>query len=144
MYKKSISLNLGISEMLRLFGKTLVLILALWGVLLGICAVLGIQIYFPFSIAEEDQIPYFRMQSVRVAVFMTFAYYAAVYLTNATKEVYPIHFLKIFMLSLGITGCIFTHQADAGFSNYIVALFFFLCGITFHILSKPNIRKYFS
>ncbi len=130
--------------MLRFISKTLVLVLALWAILLGICAVLGIQIYFPFTIAEENEIPYFRMQAVRIAVFMTFVYYAYMYLVNAAKEVYPIHFLKIFMISVGISSFIFTYQYSASLSNYIIATFFLLCGLVFHLVSKPEIKKYFT
>tara|TARA_Y100000996_G_scaffold415501_1_gene410623 strand:+ start:4531 stop:4923 length:393 start_codon:yes stop_codon:yes gene_type:complete len=130
--------------MLRFISKTLVLVLALWAILLGVCAVLGIQIYFPFTISEENQIPYFRMQAVRIAVFMTFVYYAAMYLVNASKEVYPIHFLKIFMVCLSISSFIFTYQYSASLSNYIIATFFILCGIIFHLVSKPEIKKYFT
>lgn len=130
--------------MLRFISKTLVLVLALWAILLGICAVLGIQIYFPFTIAEENEIPYFRMQAVRIAVFMTFVYYAYMYLVNAAKEVYPIHFLKIFMISVGISSFVFTYQYNASLSNYIIATFFLLCGLVFHLVSKPEIKKYFT
>ncbi len=131
-------------KMLRLFSKILVMVLALWAIFLGACAVLGIQVYFPFKIAAEDQIPYFRMQSVRISVFMTFVYYACMYLINASKEVYPIHFLKVFMISLGISSFIFTHQYNASLSNYVIATFFFLCGLVFHLVSRPEIKKYFT
>ena len=94
--------------MLRIIGKLLVLILSLFAIFLGICAVLGIQVYFPFNIAEGEEIPYHRMQSIRVAVFITFTFYGALYLINSIKEVYPIHFLKVFMISFGITSLIFS------------------------------------
>ena len=130
--------------MLKLVCKSLVLVLALWAIFLGICAILGIQIYFPFKIAAENQIPYFRMQAVRVAVFITFVYYAITYLLNASKEMYPIHFFKIFIISLGISAIIFTYQYEESIDNYVIGIFFILCGIIFHLASKPNIRKYFS
>ncbi len=133
-----------LKTMLRLISKTLVLVLALWATLLGVCAILGIQIYFPFNISEENVIPYFRMQAVRVAVFMTFIYYACMYLVNASKEVYPIHFLKVFMISLGTSSFVFTFQYNANFSNYIIAIFFIFCGVVFHLVSKPEIKKYFT
>ena len=129
---------------MRILGKILVAILALWSIFLGVSSIFGIQIYFPFSISESNQVPYHRMQSIRLAVFITFFYYALLYLINATKEVYPIHFLKVFMLSLGISAFIFTLQADTSLREYVVALFFFLCGLIFHLISRPNIKKYFS
>ena len=99
--------------MLRITGKLLVFVLSIFAIFLGICAVLGIQIYFPFNVAEGEEIPYHRMQSIRVAVFITFTYYGALYLINSIKEVYPIHFLKVFMISFGITSLVFSYQGEA-------------------------------
>ena len=130
--------------MLRIIGKLLVSILSLFAIFLGICAVLGIQVYFPFNIAEGEEIPYHRMQSIRVAVFITFTFYGALYLINSIKEVYPIHFLKVFMISFGITSLIFSYQADAGAKEIILAIFYLCCGLIFHLISRPAIKKYFT
>ena len=130
--------------MLRIIGKLLVLILSIFAIFLGICAILGVQIYFPFNIAEGDEIPYHRMQSIRVAVFITFTFYGALYLINSIKEVYPIHFLKVFMISFGITSLVFAYQAEAGIKEIILAIFYLCCGLVFHLISKPEIKKYFT
>ena len=130
--------------MLRKIAKLLVFILSLFAIFLGICAVLGIQIYFPFNIAEGKEIPYHRMQSIRVAVFITFTFYGALYLINSIKEVYPIHFLKVFMISFGITSLIFSYQADAGAKEIILAIFYLCCGLIFYLVSRPAIKKYFT
>ena len=130
--------------MLRVIGKLLVLTLTIFAIFLGICAVLGIQIYFPFNIAEGEEIPYHRMQSIRVAVFISFTFYGTLYLINSIKEVYPIHFLKVFMFSFGITSLIFSYQAEAGVKEIILAIFYLSCGLVFHLISKPAIRKYFN
>ena len=130
--------------MLHLTGKILILILSLFSIFLGICAVLGIQIYFPFYIAEGKEIPYHRMQSVRVAVFITFSFYGILYLINSIKEVYPIHFLKVFMISFGLSSIIFSFQAEAGGKEIILAIFYLCCGLVFHLISKPALRKYFT
>ena len=130
--------------MLRIIGKLLVLTLSIFAIFLGICAVLGIQIYFPFNVAEGEEIPYHRMQSIRVAVFISFTFYGALYLINSIKEVYPIHFLKVFMISFGITSLIFAYQAKVGINEIILAIFYLCCGLVFHLISKPAIRKYFN
>jgi len=130
--------------MLRVIGKLLVLILSLFAIFLGINAVLGIQIYFPFNIAEGEEIPYHRMQSIRVAVFITFTFYGALYLINSIKEVYPVHFLKVFMISFGITSLVFSYQAEAGVKEIILAIFYLCCGVVFHLISRPEIKKYFT
>ena len=130
--------------MLRWIGKLLVLILSIFAIFLGTCAVLGIQIYFPFNVAEGEEIPYHRMQSIRVAVFITFTFYGALYLINSIKEVYPIHFLKVFMISFGITSLVFSYQAEAGVKEIILAIFYLCCGLVFHLISRPEIKKYFT
>ena len=130
--------------MLRTIGKLLVFVLSIFSIFLGICAVLGIQIYFPFNVAEGEEIPYHRMQSIRVAVFITFTYYGALYLINSIKEVYPIHFLKVFMVSFGITSLVFSYQAEVGVIEIILSIFYLCCGLVFHLISKPAIRKYFN
>ena len=130
--------------MLRLIGKLLVLVLSIFSIFLGICAVLGIQTYFPFNVAEGEEIPYHRMQSIRVAVFITFTFYGALYLINSIKEVYPIHFLKVFMISFGITSLVFSYQAEAGVKEIILAIFYLCCGLVFHLISRPEIKKYFT
>ena len=130
--------------MLRIIGKLLVLTLSVFAVFLGICAILGIQIYFPLNIAEGEEIPYHRMQSIRVAVFVTFTFYGALYLINSIREVYPIHFLKVFMISFGITSLLFSYQAEAGVKEIILAIFYLFCGYVFHLISKPAIKKYFN
>ena len=130
--------------MLRIIGKLLVFTLSIFAIFLGICAVLGIQIYFPFNVAEGEEIPYHRMQSIRVAVFITFTYYGALYLINSIKEVYPIHFLKVFMISFGITSLVFSYQGEAGVKEIILAIFYLCCGLVFHLISRPEIKKYFT
>ena len=130
--------------MLRKISKLLVLVLTLFSIFLGICALLGIQIYFPFNVAEGEEIPYHRMQSIRVAVFMTFTFYGCLYLINSIKEVFPIHFLKVFMISFGITSFIFSLKGEEGIIEIIFAIFYLICGLIFHLVSKPYIKKYFT
>ena len=130
--------------MLRVISKLLVLILTLFAIFLGICALLGIQIYFPFNVAEGKEIPYHRMQSIRVAIFMAFTFYGYLYLINSIKEVFPIHFLKVFMISFGITSLIFSIRGEEGIIEIIIAIFYLMCGLIFYLVSKPEIRKYFT
>ena len=130
--------------MLRKISKLLVLVLTLFSIFLGICALLGIQIYFPFNVAEGEEIPYHRMQSIRVAVFMTFTFYGCLYLINSIKEVFPIHFLKVFMISFGITSFIYSLKGEEGIIEIIFAIFYLICGMIFHLVSKPYIKKYFT
>ena len=84
------------------------------------------------------------MQSIRVAVFMTFTFYGYLYLINSIKEIFPIHFLKVFMISFGITSLIFSIKGGEGIIEIIIAIFYLMCGLIFYLVSKPEIRKYFT
>ena len=119
--------------MLRIIGKLLVLMLSIFAIFLGVCAVLGIQIYFPFNVAEGKEIPYHRMQSIRVAVFITFTFYGALYLINSIKEVYPIHFLKVFMISFGITSFLFSYQGQRRYKRNCSRNFLFMLWFSFSL-----------
>ena len=79
--------------MLRIIGKALVLLLSTWALFLSICILLNINIIFPFEVIQDNELPFYRMQALRLAIFMTFIFYGISYLINATKEVYPLHFL---------------------------------------------------
>ncbi len=49
-------------------------------------------------------VPDGRLQSIRLAVLATFAFYGIMHLIQGSKEVYPIHFLKSFLFFLGTMG----------------------------------------
>jgi len=56
---------------IRLLSKIVIICLILWAVYASLSAFFGVQIYFPFRLAEAESIPYHRWQSVRVAMFLT-------------------------------------------------------------------------
>ena len=129
--------------MLRLIGKLLVLILSIFAIFLGICAVLGIQIYFPFNIAEGEEIPYHRMQSVRLATIVSFVYFGIRYLIWNTVKMYPIQFLNIILKSLAVSSLFVYYTFQMELVEYWFVLFFFIVAIILHLSSRPEIKKIF-
>ena len=128
----------------RYTANIIILILALWAVYATATALFGVSVYFPIRVAGADSIPEHRWQSARLSVFVTFAYYAAIHLINGSREVYPIHFLKVYLLALTIVGTIVFIRAGVPVHEYALPVFFAACTLILHIASRPRFRKYFS
>ena len=78
------------------------------------------------------------------AVFLTFAFYGVIHLVNGSREVYPIHFLKVYLLVLTIVGTLVFIRAGVPPHEYAVPVFFAICTLIVHIASRPRFKKYFS
>ena len=128
----------------RLSANTVVLALSLWAVFAVATFMFDINVYFPFRIAAEESIPEHRWQSARLAIFMTFAFYGFVHLLNGSKEVYPVHFLKVFLFFLTLCGTAVFVKAEVPALEYAVPVFFGCCFVILHIASRTRFRKYFS
>ena len=129
---------------IRFTANTIILILALWAVYATVTALFGVTVYFPFRVADADSIPEHRWQSVRLSVFVTFAFYAVIHLINGSREIYPIHFLKVYLLSLTVAGTVVFIRAGVPVHEYALSVFFAACTLILHIASRPRFRKYFA
>ena len=124
--------------------KLLIVFLTGWTLYISVSAFFDITIYFPFKISEAEFIPYHRWQTVRIAVFLTFSYYAILHLFNKEKEYPPIQFLAIYIKILTIVGCIIFYKAGVPNSEYFVVLFFGLSSVILHLSCRTKYRKYFT
>ena len=129
---------------MRFFSKILIFGLALWAVYTSLSAFLGVTIYFPFRIVAEEAIPYHRWQTARIAVFLTFAYYAVMHLIAGSREMYPIQFLETYVKFLTLTGAILFYRAGVPANEYAIVAFFAACSVVLHLAARPNFKKYFS
>ena len=129
---------------IRITSNIVIIALALWAVYVTITALFGVTIYFPFRVAGADSIPEHRWQSTRLSVFVTFAYYAVIHLVNGSREVYPIHFLKVYLFVLTAVGTLVFVKAGVPPHEYVVPVFFGACVLILHIGSRPRFRKYFA
>jgi len=48
------------------------------------------------------------------------------------------------MISFGITSLIFSIKGEEGIIEIIIAIFYLMCGLIFYLVSKPEIKKYFT
>ena len=80
---------------MRLLAKLLVTCFVIWLLSIGIMALFGVAVQFPFTITEEGELPYYRWQGIRLGVFFTLAYFGIQYVLGFSREVYPISFVKV-------------------------------------------------
>ena len=111
---------------MRLIAKLLVTAMVIWLLSVIICGLLGISIQFPFTIVDEGEIAYHRLQTIRISLFLTVAYYGLQYLLGFTKEVYPINFVKVYIFNMCIVGLALFYRLNVEREEYLVLAFWLL------------------
>ena len=125
-------------------SNLIIICLSAWAIYASVSVFFGVNLYFPLVNAEEANIPFHRLQIVRVAVLLTFAYFGIVHLLKGSEPLYPIQFLTVYLKMLVLTAIPICIIYDVVIFEYFVVLFFFVCAIILHFASKPRYRKYFS
>ena len=115
-------------------SKLLVILLALWAISFFIAEIMGVTIYFPFNIVERQEIPYHRLTSLRLSIFLTFIYFAFRYIFFQSEKLYPIQFLEIYIKSLTITAFFVFYSMNVEISEYYFVVFFLVFGYSDPIL----------
>tara|TARA_B100000579_G_C22756036_1_gene816470 strand:+ start:855 stop:1253 length:399 start_codon:yes stop_codon:yes gene_type:complete len=129
--------------MRHIISKILIAILTSIGIVIIGGEIINVHIYFPLQISEDKQIPYHRMQSVRLAVIICFVYFGIRYLIWNSIKMYPIQFLNVILKSLAISSLFVYYTLQMELREYWFVLFFFVTAIILHFASRPEIRKYF-
>ena len=96
------------------------------------------------NVVEKQEIPYHRVASVRLSVFLTFAYFGFRYLFFQSEKLFPIQFLDIYIKSLTICGFFVFYTSQVEIREYYFVLFFFMLTIILHFASRNKIRSYFN
>ena len=130
--------------MARTLAKIIIGLLSLWALSSVIAEIIGVTIFFPFNIVEKQEIPFHRVSSVRLSVFLTFAYFGFRYLFFQTEKLFPIQFLDIYIKSLTICGFFVFYTSQVEIREYYFVLFFFIVSIILHFASRNKIRSYFN
>ena len=125
-------------------SNLIIVCLSAWAIYASVSVFFGVNLYFPLVNAEEANIPFHRLQIVRVAVLLTFAFFGIVHLLKGSEPLYPIQFLTVFLKMLVLTAIPICVIYDVVIYEYFVILFFFICALILHLGSKPRYRKYFS
>ena len=129
--------------MRHILSKILIVILTLIGIIILCGEMINVHIYFPLTISENNEIPYHRLQSVRLSLIITFIYFGIRYLIWNTVKMYPIQFLNIILKSLAVSSLFVYYTFQMERKEYWFVLFFFVVAIVLHVSSRPEIRKYF-
>ena len=77
----------------KFMSKIIVGILSLWSLFIIISELMGLTVYFPFNFVEKQEIPYHRINSIRLSVFVTFIYFGFRYICKKFNLVCIICFL---------------------------------------------------
>ena len=128
---------------MRLFAKLLVSTMVIWLLSVVICGLFGISIQFPFTILEEGEIAYHRWQTIRIALFLTIAYYGLQYVLGLTREVYPISFVKVYIFNMCVVGIALFYRLNVEREEYLVLAFWFLFLAILNIATTNRYRRLF-
>ncbi len=130
--------------MARILSKIIVTMLALWAAFIVISEIAGVTVFFPFNFVETVEIPYHRMQAVRLSVFLTFIYFGVLYIFMQSEKLYPIQFLDIYIKSITICSLFIFYSQNVSFREYYFVFFFFVVSVILHFASRKKIRNYFN
>tara|TARA_B100000123_G_C25458330_1_gene309186 strand:- start:97 stop:489 length:393 start_codon:yes stop_codon:yes gene_type:complete len=128
---------------MRLFAKLLVSTMVIWLLSVVICGLFGISIQFPFTILEEGEIAYHRWQTIRIALFLTVAYYGLQYVLGLTREVYPISFVKVYIFNMCVVGIALFYRLNVEREEYLVLAFWLLFLAILNIATTNRYRRLF-
>ena len=128
---------------MRLFAKLLVSTMVIWLLSVVICGLFGISIQFPFTILEEGEIAYHRWQTIRIALFLTIAYYGLQYVLGLTREIYPISFVKVYIFNMCVVGIALFYRLNVKREEYLVLAFWLLFLAILNIATTNRYRRLF-
>ena len=118
--------------------------LSLWAIYTIVSSFVGVTVYFPFNLSTDQDIPYHRWQSVRLALFATFAFYGFMHLLHGSREVYPVHFLKTYLFALSFMAVGVCLQEGVHSLEYLLPALFFWIAVSLHFATGARLRRYFS
>ena len=130
--------------MARILSKLIVGLLALWAISAFIAEIMGVSIYFPLNIVERQEIPYHRLNALRLSIFLTFAYFGVRYIFFQSDKMYPIQFLDIYIKNFTLSAIFVFYSMNVEYREYYFVLFLFIVSLILHFASRNRIRSYFN
>ena len=130
--------------MARILSKLIVGLLALWAISAFIAEIMGVSIYFPLNIVERQEIPYHRLNALRLSIFLTFAYFGVRYIFFQSDKMYPIQFLDIYIKNFTLSAIFVFYSMNVEYREYYFVLFFLIVSIILHFASRRKVRSYFN
>jgi len=126
------------------FTNIFIFFLTFWAISTIASFYFDVYILFPFTILENNEIPYDNLIATRLAILATFGFYGLMHFLHGSKEVYPIHFLKTFLFMLSIMGLtVFVKgNAEVSLKQWFLLLFFFCVATTLHLATSLRSRRF--
>jgi len=126
------------------FTNIFIFFLSFWAISTIVLFYFDVYVLFPFTLLENNEIPYNNLLAIRLAIFATFAFYGLMHFLHGSKEVYPIHFLKTFLFMLSIMGLtVFAKgYTEVSLKQWLLLLFFFCVAITLHLTTGSKNRRF--
>ena len=128
---------------MRLISKLLIIAMVIWLLSVAICSLFGITIQFPFTVVENGEIAYHRLQTIRIALFLTIAYYGLQYVLGFAKEVYPISFVKVYIFNMCVVGLALFYRLSVEREEYLIIAFWLLFLVILNIATTNRYRRLF-
>ena len=129
--------------MLRLVANAVIAFFVLWTLAVSVAEFIGVTIHFPWVIAGADEIPLNRLQTLRLAILLTFAHYGLLHLFGKNREYLPVHFLSQFLFYLVMSGGIILYKNEVPVREYVIIGLFTIVWLLTIIAAKPLNRGYF-
>ena len=129
--------------MLRLLANAVIAFFVLWTLAVSVAEFIGVTIHFPWVIAGVGEIPLNRLQTLRIAILLTFAHYGVLHLFGKNQEYLPIHFLSQFLFYLVMSGVIIFYKNELPVRSFWILGLFTIVWLLTIIASKPLNRDYF-
>ena len=129
--------------MLRLMANGVIAFFVLWTLAVSVAEFIGVTIHFPWVIAKVDEIPLNRLQTIRIAILLTFAHYGVLHLFGKNKEYLPIHFLSQFLFYLVLSGGAILYKIEVPVQEYVVLAVFVIVWLLTVWAATPINRDYF-
>ena len=129
--------------MLKLLANAVIALFLIWAITVSASEFLGITIYFPWITSSAEEIPINRLQTIRIAILLTFAHYGVLHIIGQNREYLPIHFLTQYLFYLVIAGGIIVFKSDVPLTELIIWLVFAVFWLICKIAAQPLNRDYF-
>ena len=129
--------------MLKLLANAVISLFVIWTITVSASEFLGITIYFPWVTSSAEEIPINRLQTIRIAILLTFAHYGVLHIIGQNREYLPIHFLTQYLFYLVIAGGIIVFKSDVPLTELIIWLVFAVFWLICKIAAQPLNRDYF-
>ena len=128
---------------MRFIANIVISALVLWALSASILGFLGVTVVFPWVVNESNEIPVHRSEAVRIALFLTFAYYGIMHLLNKSHQLFPIHFMTTYLFYLSIAAIIVFYRHKQIIEEFGIIGFFVFFWLACYIVSKPSVKNYF-